>query len=95
MKTRRSWLISGMATIEAGFVIAICVYFADPVNPGDVARIRHGMSEAEVIRLLGAPTQPRKWREKVVFLGIGSPPDPARGPFVPASFNPNGSLSNS
>jgi hypothetical protein len=53
---KRKWLIVGIALAAVACAVPVVAFlFRDPVNQSACERIQEGMTEAEVIRILGRP----------------------------------------
>jgi hypothetical protein len=53
---RRWWIVLGSAGLAAiGLLVGLSVFFGDPINQENFEKIQTGMTEADIVRLLGRP----------------------------------------
>jgi outer membrane protein assembly factor BamE (lipoprotein component of BamABCDE complex) len=52
----RWWIVLGSAVFAAiGLIVGLSVFFGDPINKANFDKVQEGMTEADVVRLLGRP----------------------------------------
>jgi hypothetical protein len=88
MKRDRFWLIVVPAVLEGAIVVGLLVLADRDLDEQKLSALRVGMTETEVIKILGPPKNPRQHHEPVVVVAAPAIIVEIGEPYVPFDSDP-------